>query len=150
MGVMRVYLGADHRGFTLKEKIKSWLEQEGVEVIDVGAYEFNEEDDYPDFAIKVAKGVIGDKGSRGILLCGSGHGVDISANRFKEIRSILGFNLEVVKQGREHEDANVLSLPADWIEVELAKRMVKLFLETEFSRERRHERRIEKLGRIGD
>ena len=147
---MRIYIGADHRGFILKDKLKEWLEEQGYEVVDVGAYEFNEKDDYPDFATKVAKEMIGDGGSRGVLLCGSGHGVDIAANRFKEIRSILGFNLEVVKQGRLHEDANVLSLPADWIDEELAKEMVMVFLETEFSGEVRHKRRIEKLKLVGD
>ncbi len=147
---MRVYIGADHRGFALKEELKEWLKGENYEVVDVGAYEFDEEDDYPDFAAKVAKEVIGDRESRGILLCGSGHGVDIAANRFKEVRSVLGFNLMVVEQGRQHEDANILSLPADWVDVELAKKMVMAFLETEFSRKLRHRRRIEKLEMMGD
>ncbi len=147
---MRVYIGADHRGFNLKEKLKVWLKKKGYEVVDVGAYEFNEEDDYPDFGEKVAKEIAGNREERGILLCGSGHGMDITANRFKEVRSILGFNLEVVKQGRLHEDANVLSLPADWVDEELAKEMVRMFLETEFFGEARHRRRIEKLGMVGD
>ncbi len=147
---MRIYIGADHRGFILKEILVEWLKQEEYEVVDVGAYEFNEEDDYPDYAEKVAKEIAGTKGERGILICGSGHGVDIAANRFKEIRSILGYNLEVVRQGREHEDANILSLPADWVDEKEAKERVRIFLETEFSGEVRHRRRIEKLGRIGD
>ncbi len=147
---MRVYIGADHRGFNLKEELKVWLKKKGYEVVDVGAYEFNEEDDYPDFGEKVAKEIAGNREERGILLCGSGHGMDITANRFKEVRSILGFNLEVVKQGRLHEDANVLSLPADWVDEELAKEMVRMFLETEFFGEARHRRRIEKLEMVGD
>jgi len=147
---VRVYIGADHRGFNLKEELKVWLKKKGYEVVDVGAYEFNEEDDYPDFGEKVAKEIAGNREERGILLCGSGHGMDITANRFKEVRSILGFNLEVVKQGRLHEDANVLSLPADWVDEELAKEMVRMFLETEFFGEARHRRRIEKLEMVGD
>lgn len=147
---MRVYIGADHRGFEMKEDLRSWLEGEDYEVVDVGAYELNLDDDYTDFAVKVAKGVAGDERDRGILLCGSGHGVDIVANRFHEVRSILGFNRDVVLQGREHEDANVLSLPAEWISKEDAKEMVETFLVSEFSGNPKYVRRLLEVGSVGD
>lgn len=147
---MQIYLGADHRGFELKEAVKAWLKEEGYDVVDMGAYEHKESDDYPDYAVKVAKGVAGDEKGRGILFCGSGHGMDIVANRFKEVRSIVGFNKEVIIQGREHENANVLSLAADWVKEEEALEWAKFFLRTEFSGAVRHKRRIEKLGKLGD
>lgn len=127
---MRIYLGSDHRGFELKEVLKEWLVDEGHEVEDVGAFVFNPDDDYVDFALKVAESVEGSREDRGILLCGSGHGVEMVANRFPNVRAILGFNDEVTKQGREHEDANVLVLPADWISPDEATERAKIFLET--------------------
>lgn len=147
---MQVYLGADHRGFELKEYVKGWLKEEGYEVMDMGAYEYEQSDDYPDYGVKVAKGVAGEEKARGILFCGSGHGMDIVANRYKEVRSIVGFNSEVIVQGRRHEDANVLSVPTDWVDEEEVLEWVKLFLRSEFSGEVRHKRRIDKLGRLGD
>lgn len=147
---MQVYLGADHRGFELKEYVKGWLKEEGYEVMDMGAYEYEQSDDYPDYGVKVAKGVAGEEKARGILFCGSGHGMDIVANRYKEVRSIVGFNSEVIVQVRRHEDANVLSVPTDWVDEEEVLEWVKLFLRSEFSGEVRHKRRIDKLGRLGD
>jgi RpiB/LacA/LacB family sugar-phosphate isomerase len=144
-----IYLGADHRGYELKEIVKEYLEGQGTEVEDVGAHGFDPDDDYFDFGVKVAESIEGDGGgSRGILLCGSGHGVDIVANRFPKVRAIIGFNDEVVVQGREHEDANVLVLPSDWMDADMAVARVRLFLETEFSKESRHIRRIAKLSNI--
>jgi len=129
---MRIYLGADHRGFELKEEIKNWLQDNEYEVEDVGNHTFNPEDDYVDYALKVAESIEGGEGlSRGVLLCGSGHGVDIVANRFAHVRAILGFNDQVTIQGREHEDANVLVLPAEWVTNEEACERVRLFLETD-------------------
>lgn len=144
---MKIYIGSDHRGYELKERIKKWLESEGYEVEDCGAFSYDPEDDYPDFAVAVAERVRKNPNSRGILLCGSGHGVDIVANRFAEIRSILGFNVDVVKQGREHEDANILSLPADWVG-KGAIEMVNLFLQTDFSGSAKRVRRLAKMRTI--
>lgn len=145
---MVVYLGADHRGFELKEKIKDYLREEGYEIEDVGAFQYDPEDDYPDFAIKVAREITGDVGAKGILVCGSGHGVEIVANRFPEVRAVLGFNVEVVRQGREHEDANVLSLPSEWVSEDDAVEMVRVFLETERSKDTRHARRLQQIAQI--
>lgn len=129
---MRVYLGADHRGYETKEVVKNWLVENEIEVEDVGAYFLDPEDDYVDFAIKVGESIEGSEThDRGILLCGSGHGVDIVANKFPRVRSIIGFNEEVVVQGREHEDANVLVLPTDWMSADEACERVRLFLETQ-------------------
>ena len=98
---MRIYLGADHRGFELKEQVKSWLTANEYEVEDVGDFQFDPDDDYVDYALKVAESIEGsEEDSRGILLCGSGHGVDIVANRFPHVRAILGFNDQVTAQGR--------------------------------------------------
>lgn len=144
-----IYIGADHRGYELKEIVKQYLLEQGTEVEDVGAFGFDPDDDYFDYGLKVAESIEGDGGnSRGILLCGSGHGMDIVANRFPKVRAILGFNDEVVVQGREHEDANTLILPADWMDGDMVVARVRLFLETEFSKEVRHARRIAKLSSI--
>lgn len=139
---MRIYLGADHRGFELKEMIKTWLVENEYEVEDTGDFVFNPDDDYVDYALKVAESIEGSSdGSRGILICGSGHGVEMVANRFPHVKAILGFNDEVTAQGRQHEDANVLVLPSDWVQVEEACERVRLFLQTEKLDDSRYERR---------
>lgn len=139
---MRIYLGADHRGFELKEAIKSWLVENEYEVEDTGDFVFNPDDDYVDYALKVAESIEGSNDdSRGILICGSGHGVEMVANRFSHVKAILGYNDEVTVQGRQHEDANILVLPSDWVEAESASERVRLFLETEKLDDSRYERR---------
>lgn len=146
---MNVYLASDHRGYRLKEKIEEWLVKRGYATVDLGAQRYDQTDDYVDFAKAVAGRLMNEPNARGILLCGSGHGVDIVANRFSRVRSILGFNSQVVVQGRQHEDANVLSLPADWIDEQAAMVMVERFLVTPFSAEPRHRRRLLKLRVVG-
>ncbi len=144
-----IYLGADHRGYELKEAVKAFLLDQGEEVEDVGAYGFDPDDDYFDFGVKVAESIEGNGGtSRGILLCGSGHGMELVANRFPRVRAILGFNDEVTAQGRQDEDANVLVIPADWASSSEACERVRIFLETEFGKEDRHVRRIGKVAGI--
>jgi len=143
---MKIYLGTDHRGYKLKEVLKKELKVQGHEVEDVGADVYDGTDDYVDYAIKVCEQISGD--DRGVLICGSGHGMEIVANRYKQIRSVLGFNLDVVVQGREDENANVLSLPADWITADEAIEMAKVFLKTGFSENERHVRRLEKIEKI--
>lgn len=146
---MRIYLGADHRGFELKEQIKSWLIENEYEVEDVGARGFDPEDDYVDYGLKVAESIEGNGNtSRGILLCGSGHGMDIVANRFPRVRAVVGFNDEVAVQGRNDEDANVLVLASDWVSPEEAFERVRMFLETEASNDVRHERRRTKIDNL--
>ena len=146
---MRIYLGADHRGFELKEQIKVWLDENGYEVEDVGDFQFNPDDDYVDYALKVAESIEGSSDtSRGILLCGSGHGVDIVANRFSHVRAILGFNDQVTAQGREHEDANILVLPAEWVSSDEAMERVRIFLETEKTDNTNYDRRRMRIANL--
>lgn len=150
---MKIFIGADHAGFKLKEVLKDYLKELGLEVQDFGAYEYNDNDDYPDFVTPVAEAVATGEGSElveermGIILGGSGQGEAMDANRFIGVRAVefYGGNLEIVKLGREHNNANILSLGARFVTEDEAKDAVKLFLETKFSGEERHERRIEKL-----
>jgi ribose 5-phosphate isomerase B len=146
---MRIYIGADHRGFELKEQVIEWLENSEYEVEDVGCFVFDPDNDYVDFALKVAESIEGSDGNvRGILLCGSGHGVDIVANRFPHVRAILGFNDQVTVQGREHEDANVLVIPSDWTTSEEAYERVRLFLETDKVENVNYRRRRDRIARL--
>lgn len=146
---MRIYLGADHRGYEVKEHIKTWLVANEYEVEDVGNYVFDPDDDYVDYALKVAESIEGNgTTSRGILLCGSGHGMEIVANRFPHVRAILGFNDEVTVQGREHEDANLLVLPAEWVGNDEVVERVRMFLQTEKRDDARYVRRRERMANL--
>lgn len=143
-----IFLGADHRGFELKEHLKKLLIDEGMEVTDLGADALNPDDDYVDFAEKVATAVSENEDSFGVLLCGSGAGVDMVANKFDGIRSALVQDTQRAQQAREHEDVNVLSLPADILDEDTTFQIVKTFIETPFSEEQRHIRRLEKIEEI--
>lgn len=143
-----IYLGADHRGFELKERLKKHLLDEGFEVTDLGNDHLDPQDDYVIFAHKVADAVSNDPKNRGILLCGSGAGVDIVANKVEGIRSALVFDVPRAMQAREHEDANVISLPADTLDEEQAFEIIKAFLTTEFSGQERHQRRLQELKEV--
>jgi len=146
-----IYLGADHRGFELKEKVKVFLEEEGREFEDLGNTIYDREDDYPDFGEAVARRVGENPDeNRGILFCGSGVGMDIEANKFKGVRSALVWSDDgdLVRRSREHDGANVLSLPADFLAERQAKKIVKTWLETSFTSEERHRRRIEKISAL--
>lgn len=149
---MKIYLGADHAGFELKEKIKFFLEQEiGCEIEDLGAFELDENDDYPDFILPVAERVAEDWRDRienlGIILGGSGQGEAMVANRVKGVRATVyyGGSEEIIRLSKEHNNANVLSLGARFINFEEAKKVVKLWLDSGFFWEDRHLRRIEKI-----
>ena len=144
---MKIYIGSDHAGFILKEKIKEYLGSLNYEVIDKGAFELNPTDDYPDFIIPTSEAVANDPLSLGIVLGGSGEGEQISANKVDGIRALeyYGSNLEIVKLGREHNDANILSLGARFLNEEEALQAVKIFIETPFSNDERHIRRIDKI-----
>jgi len=144
---MKVFLAADHRGFELKESIKEWLVAKDYRVIDLGANAYDPHDDYVDYAASLATQLEGN--ARAIVFCGSGHGMDMAANRYQHIRAIMGFEDAVVVQGREHEDANVLVLPSDWVSLEEATERVRLFLSTDVSQEERHARRRQKLHNLG-
>lgn len=143
-----IYLATDHRGFELKEKIKEWLKEWGYEFQDFGAFEYNPDDDYPDFIHKAAQAVAKDpENNKGIILGGSGQGEAMVANRYKGVRAAVyyGYSDEKIKLSREHNNTNILSLGASFLTEEEAKKAIKLWLETPFSGEERHTRRIKKI-----
>ncbi len=157
---MKTYIGSDHRGYKLKEKVFQYLVDSGYEVEDYGAYELDPEDDYTVYAEKVGS-VVGEHyvdarreehkkhgDVRGILLCGSGVGVDVVANKFDGVRASIGKEAKQVKNGREDDDMNVLVIAADFTKEDEAKKMVKVFLETKFDGKARHKRRLEEIKRI--
>jgi ribose 5-phosphate isomerase B len=143
MEPQKIAIGSDHAGFESKERAKSDLLALGVEVIDKGTYSL-ESVDYPDFGAAVARAVASGEVERGVLICGSGIGVSIAANKIPGARAALCWNEETTRLAREHNDANVLCFGARFIKPEQAARMVRLFLETKFAGER-HKQRVEKL-----
>lgn len=148
---MKIYVGTDHAGFELKEVLVEYLKKEGHEVIDKGAYQYALDDDYPDYIALVAQAVSADQGkTKGIILGGSGQGEAIVANRFSHVRAVVWYGglLDIIPLSREHNDANILSLGARFLNEEEAKRAVKLWLETLFSEDERHVRRIAKIEEV--
>ncbi len=141
----KIFIGSDHAGFRLKEIIKDYLLKEHLNIEDISSPKFDPQDDYPDYAIKVAEKVVKNNGL-GILICNSGVGMCITANKVKGIRAVNAFNIDIAKNSRIHNDTNVLCLGQDFVKPELAKRIVKTWLETDFSNEPRHRRRIEKIA----
>ena len=140
-----IYLGADHRGFRLKERIKKYLKEIGKEFEGLGNRKFDPNDDYPDFAKRVAKAVSRSPKNRGILVCGSGLGMSIAANKFRGVRAALCFNEKMAELSRRHNNANILCLAADFLPLAKIKKIIKIWLETKFSKEERHKRRIKKI-----
>lgn len=145
---MKIYLGSDHRGYHLKEKIAQWLFEMRYEFVDLGAARFDPKDDYTKYAEEVALLVRDNPDARGVLLCGSGVGVDVMANKFDGIRASIGKSVPQVAAGRRDDDMNVLVLAADYTSEKEAKAMLIAFLETKFSGKARHERRLEEIERI--
>lgn len=152
--IRTIHIGADHAGFDLKNEIIRFLEQKHYEVIDHGAYELDPEDDYPDFILPVAVSVAEDPNSRGIILGGSGQGEAMVANRIKGIRATVFYGEptysddSIVNLSRQHNDANILSIGARFLTEEEALEAIDMWLETSFSNEPRHERRISKIDEI--
>ncbi len=144
-----IYLGADHRGYELKEQLKLYLEDTEWEFTDCGAFEYDEADDYPDYGGRVASTLQQNLNCCGILLCGSGQGVCIAANRYRGVRAILAYDSDVVRQGVKHDHANVICLPADDFGIEDIKEMVRTFMETEPLEEDKYVRRTHKLDELG-
>ena len=147
---MKIFIGSDHAGFELKEKLIPFLKDLGHEVVDKGAFQYNKDDDYPDFVIPVAEEISNNPEAKGIVLGGSGEGEAIATDRFENVRTAVwyGGNKEPLKLSRQHNDANILSLGARFINEEEAKEAVKLWLEIPFSGDERHVRRIGKLDSI--
>lgn len=145
---MKIAIGADHAGFELKEKLREFLQEEDYEIIDVGPTAFQPGDDYPIYAAQVGRLVSTGEVDRGILVCDSGIGVDIVANRFPGVRSALVHDEEMAKITRQHNDSNVLSLGAMIVDPDKAQRIVTNWLETEFTHAERHQRRIEEIEEL--
>lgn len=164
---MKIYLATDHTGLELKGKLKIFLEKEGYEAIDCGAYEYDKYDDYPDFISKAAEAVSKDpENSKGIIFGGSGQGEAMVANKFKNVRCALFYSLalpvhaidvsgkksedpfEILKLSRDHNNANMLSLGFRFLKEEEVFKAVKVWLESPFTGEERHARRIEKIRTI--
>ena len=143
-----IFLGSDHAGFALKEFAKEHLDTPKYAIIDIGAFELNEKDDYPDFAALVAEKVIQDPESVGILFCGSGQGVCIVANKFAGIRAAIGFSESAAEQSRVDDNCNVLCLPALHISKEEALQIINSWLNSSFSQLERHARRLSKIADI--
>ncbi|WP_395107236.1 ribose-5-phosphate isomerase [Actinomadura sp. SCN-SB] len=143
---MRVFLGCDHAGFELKEHLVGWLKANGHEPVDCGALEYDAADDYPPFVLRAAERTAGEPGTLGIVIGGSGNGEAIAANKVKGIRAALVWNADTARLAREHNDANVISLGARQHDLDTATEFVRLFLETPYSKEPRHTRRIDMLS----
>lgn len=142
---MKIYIGADHRGFVLKEELKKYLAEKSYEVFDCGAAAYDEHDDYPDFARAVAERVSSEHDARGILICGSGAGVAIAANKIKGIRAATVHVVRQAVMARVDEDINICALPADFIDAPRAKEIIDAFVTTPFSDAERHARRRAKI-----
>ena len=141
---MLIPIGCDHAGFELKETIQAYLTEKGYEVKDFGTHS-DASIDYPDYAHPVAEIVENNPGMVGILLCGSGNGINMTANKHQGIRSALCWLPEIAKLAREHNDANVMALPARFIDEQAAFEMVDLFLSTPFEGGR-HQKRVDKIA----
>ena len=145
---MTVFMGADHRGFELKNKLVEYLQEKNIRVEDLGNYEYDPQDDYPDFGFKVAQAVLQNPEEFvGVLICGGG-GIEMAANRAVGIRCALGFDTEQVKHIRENDHANVLALPSDHISFEQAVQFVDVFLKTQLKMDEKYLRRVRKLDKM--
>lgn len=144
--ILRVIIGSDHAGFSLKEDVRKFLSEAGLEVLDVGTYT-DESVDYPDFGGKVAEKVSSGEFARGILVCGSGVGMTIVANKFLGVRAVLCLDSQTALMSRKHNDTNVLVLAGRRTDIETAGPIITTWLETEFEGER-HSRRLNKVTDI--
>ena len=148
-----IYIGADHGGFELKEKVRAWLTEWGLTYQDMGPYTVEPEDDYPAYAFAVAQSVASADNEtvpwkdrpKGILVCRSSSGMVIAANKVVGIRAVGIYDDKSARYSREHNDANVAALAGDWLDETKAREIVKLWLETEFTHGDRHERRIQQI-----
>lgn len=143
-----IYIGADHAGWELKEALEDFLKNKEYGIVDMGNQNLVEDDDYPDFGYAVAKRVVTDEGSHGIVICGNAQGICIVANKVKGARAATGFNHEVAKTSRTDDNANILCLPGRHLTISEAKKIVDAWLSTKFSGAERHVRRLNKVTQI--
>ena len=157
---MKIFIGTDHAGYVLKEKLVTYLKAQGHEVIDKGAYEYNEHDDYPDFVIPVAQEISRDpNNARGIILGATGQGEAIAANKFPNVRAVVYYGksqsvvddeANVIVRSRQHNNANILSLGARYLTDEEMMSAVDLWLKTPYSGDERHIRRLAKIDKVNE
>lgn len=147
---MKIFIGADHNGYDLKKQVTNYLRKRGIDVIDEGDTERDPEDDFPVFAQRVVVDMQGsqDEEPRGILICGSGQGMMIAANRFKGVRAGLGWSIEAARSIRNDEDANILALPAEVLNGDKWKQVVDTWLDTPFAGAPRYKRRNRQLDEL--
>jgi len=144
---MNLYIGSDHAGYSMKNSLKEYLVERGHDVVDVGT--FSEDSvDYPDIAREVSEKVLENPGAFGVLVCGTGIGMQMTANKLKGIRATVATNENMAEMSRKHNDANVITLGGRTTELELAKKIIDKFLATEFENEERHVRRVRKMEGI--
>lgn len=144
LGIKKLYLGADHAGFAVKEKLKKYFKEKKISFEDLGTYSLDSVD-YPDYAIAVAKKISKDKNTKGILICGTGTGMAIAANKVKGIRAVAAYDNYSAKMSRNDNDANVLALRGRFFPFDKIERIVSIWLKTPFSQKPRHKRRINKI-----
>lgn len=143
---MTIFIGADHRGFELKNKLIEYLQEKNIRVQDLGSYEYDPLDDAVDYAHKVGEAVLQHVTEFfGIVICGSGVAVDMATNRMKGIRCVLGFNEAQIAHARENDHVNVLAIPSEYVDFELAKKHIDIFLATQPKQEEKYLRRAKKL-----
>lgn len=142
---MNIYIGADHRGFELRTKLITWLQSQNYTIVDCGNTTYDKDDDWNDFANTVAGKVLNDPDSIGILICGSGVGMSMAANRHKGIRAALCFNPKQTQHAKSADHATVICLPSEYLDFETAREITEIFLKTPPSTEDRYVRREKKL-----
>lgn len=147
---MKIFIGTDHNGFAMGNLLENYLIRAGYAVLDQGNEKFNPEDDFPVFAAKVVHKVLSsdDEDPRGILICGSGQGMCMAANRFKGIRAALGYDMQSIRASRNDDDANILCLPAKTLAKDKINVLVETFLNTPFSHIGRYQRRLKELDEL--
>ncbi len=144
---MKFYLGADHAGYKAKEALKKYLNRKGIGTMDLGAFSIGRVD-YPDFALKVAKKVAKDKKGYGLLVCGTGIGMSITANKVKGIRAANPFNAYTARVAKEHNDANIICLGGRTYSIEQAKKILGAFIKAKRPSGTRHKKRVKKISGI--
>jgi len=147
---VRVYLGSDHAGFELKARLVEWLKQAGHDPVDCGPSSYQPDDDYPVYVMRAATSTVGDPGSLGIVIGGSGNGEQIASNKVRGVRAALAWTAETARLARQHNNANVLSLGAREYPVEDAMGLARVFVETPFSDDPRHVRRLAMIAAYED
>lgn len=146
---MTIFIGADHRGYQLKDKLITYIQDKNIRIEDLGNYEYDPHDDFPDYAQKVAQAVLQNPGEHlGIVICGSGAGVSIAANRYKGIYSVVGINPQHVADSRRDDHINVLAISANYTTEEDAQKMIEAYLDAEPAKSEKYVRRLRKVDSV--